>query len=523
MRLWLGIITLWSVIGISSAQVDVNCESSIGIIENGTEINLQNLAPEGFYTVTALGMAEFDTIMATFLDGELDGCADDDVFVSDYKASLPIGEIPSSERNAQWDFQTVNSARLVIGSFGDTAGEFVVVLEGGILSNTNAQGTIISLPLTAQLIDSGVPITAFIFSQTENFRPTLSLVDTEGNTLTDESDNPITCTQASNPESCWGDSTSLTDATYTLFDGESRNGGEFDVSLSVPLASAFLGEAINFRIHSANNTVGEYVLMLHIGKGDAQDNQSIATLEEGRDGLNLNCDGETLLEDGILLDFVEVTHPLTITALGRNDFDPIIGVYVDDEGQCIDNAPQASFDEVFLPTIETFANTANTQATLSEAGSIIVGDVNNLGGDLALIIAGMSITDDTSAVSMSIQATDGMITSGQFLTVYAISLDNNFDPFLAQVDEAGDVLLDIDELPIQCNDAGDAESCWGDSETLTGYSFVQEDVAFPGFGLDAMLSVPLDDVTAGDTLYFQVTGNAETEGNFVWVLHIVTD
>ena len=521
MRLWLIIIALCSLVITTSAQVDVNCESSIGIIENGTEINLQNLDPEGFYTITALGIANFDPIMATFLDDVLDGCADDDVFVSDYTATLPIGEIPASERNAQWDFQTDNSAQFVVGSFEDSTGEFVFVLEGGLLSNT--QGATLSLPITSQLLDSGVPVTAFVFSQTENFRPAISLVDTEGNTLRDETDNPITCTQAGNSDSCWGDSTSLTDATYTLFDGEPRNGGEFDASLSIPLDSAFLGDVINFRIHSANNTLGEYVLMLHIGKGDSQDTQSTATIEEGREGLILNCDGEDVLEDGILLDVAEVANPITISALGRSDFDPIMGAFVDETGQCIDNAPQASFDEVFLPTIETIASTANTQATLTEAGRIIVGDVNNLGGDLALIINGMSIADDSSTASISLQVNEGMITAGEFLTVYAISLDNDFDPFLAQVDRVGEVQLDLDELPIQCDDAGDTETCWGDSETLSGYSFVLDEVAVPGFGLDAMLSIPLDDVSAGDTLHFQVSGNAETIGDFVWVLHIVTN
>lgn len=222
------------------------------------------------YTATVLGLNGFDPSLAV-MDQYGNGlCVDDDPNAASYSVSLPTsGEVMPSDRNAQLTFtyngaETFADISLWVASTDNQPGEFVLLLEGMVVTDADGAGDPLSLLITPGMIQSGVTPTAYMFSMNGEMDSYIGLIDQNYNWLLDAENRYIACDDAG--ASCWGQSAALNES-YVAWTNESWiAGGQFDSMLSLPVEPGFEGGFYNFVMRSSNMaTFGDYVAAFHIG------------------------------------------------------------------------------------------------------------------------------------------------------------------------------------------------------------------------------------------------------------------
>lgn len=220
-----------------------------------------------------------------------------------------------------------------------------------------------------------------------------------------------------------------------------------------------------------------------------------------------------------------------ITAVGINGFDPVLFV-ADEAGNslCSDDEPEASYYVASLPTTgEIEASTTTSQVVYNLRGNdfadviVAVGGYNNQGGEFIIIVEDMySQAADGIGDPFSLLVTPAMVESSVFPTAYMISVVGSFDPLMLVVNEDYEVVEDAEGNVIGCDDAGNENLCWGESESLSGYGVSRSgDRLLGGGSLDSMLTIPIDEASAGGYINF-VMSNYESEGDYVAVFHLGT-
>src|SRR5690606_6154001 len=136
------------------------------------------------------------------------------------------GGVAPSNLSAQVNFDQRSSAAfadvsLVVGGYGSSTGEFLLILEGmGITSADNA-GDPFSIQVTPGMIASGVPVTVYMLTRGQSsVDPLIIQVDGNMNALQDAQGNDIYCDDAGDPSLCYAPSTSLANSSVTIATGE---------------------------------------------------------------------------------------------------------------------------------------------------------------------------------------------------------------------------------------------------------------------------------------------------------------
>lgn len=229
----------------------------------------------------------------------------------------------------------------------------------------------------------------------------------------------------------------------------------------------------------------------------------------------------------------------TATAIGLNGFDPVLAVLdpTTGSGLCTDDEPAAARFQVALPTTGVVPPSSTTsRITFSQRSgrpfadvSLVVGGLGDIAGEFVLVLEGMAATAaDNLGDPFSVWLTPGLITSGVPLTIYMISVTDALDPFMYLADANLDIFMtDAGEF-VYCDDAGDPQTCWGQSTDLSSsYVTRARGSALPGGRLDAMLQIPLDGFdpnTSSDlALTFMMTSYQQTSfGDYVVAIHAAT-
>lgn len=217
-----------------------------------------------------------------------------------------------------------------------------------------------------------------------------------------------------------------------------------------------------------------------------------------------------------------------LTALGVNGFDPVVMVVDSNEssGFCNDDSSGASTYWVDLPGVgRVNATNSSAQVQFSQTSAnmddmhLIVGGYGGMGGEVILILEGMAVTQaDGAGDPFTVKITESMVQSGVPLTVYMLASSSQLDSFMSMVtleNRSGvnyDIydILDVDDIAITCDDAGNPDLCWGESEALANQT-------------DAMLRIlPQDAANAGyDALTYLMSSYAQaTTGNYYIVFHL---
>jgi hypothetical protein len=248
---------------------NVDCTNGADI-QNGVEI-VVNMRPGYTYTATAIGINGFDPVLAV-LDNTMSGlCADDVAEAAYYSAHLPTtGTVPSSTLSSQITFTHSTSGfsdiSLVIGDYNGSGGEFVLIIEGMGVTAADGSGATAGDPfyvqITPSMINSGVPVTAYMISTTDTLDPLLK--------ITDANDNALMVCDDAGTTSCEGQSVELSGYYVSQASGNLPGYG-LDAMLQYALNGVRLNanatqNYLGFLMSSYNqSTYGQYVAAFHIG------------------------------------------------------------------------------------------------------------------------------------------------------------------------------------------------------------------------------------------------------------------
>jgi hypothetical protein len=270
--------------GGAAGGLNVTCNGGSNIT-NGIEVRVDQMRTGFNYTATAVGVNGFDPVLAVLPAGGGNGlCDDNDSTAASYSANLPTaGAVSSSANSARVPFSNTGSSAfedvsLVVGGKNGMTGEVLLILEGMAVTSADNLGDEFSVNITPGMVSSGVPLTVYMISTTNNLDPLINLVDANLTTLTDNSNAQIACDDAGDSAHCWGQSASLSNSFVTFQNGSqlaNLPGGQYDAMLSLDLTGMSLNSDptqnfFNFLMTSyQKQTLGQYVMVFDIGVGGA--------------------------------------------------------------------------------------------------------------------------------------------------------------------------------------------------------------------------------------------------------------
>jgi hypothetical protein len=547
------------------ASARVNCPDGTEIT-NGAEIKV-NMRPGFTYTATALGIGDFDPVIAISDDNGVQFCEDDTPSAADENVDLPTTERVSGTSSSasvpfSHNFNDFADISIIVGDIDGATGEFVLILEGMAVTNADGDGDGAGDPfsahLTQNMVNSGVPLAVYMLAVRNDLDPFMQFVDSDRKVITLDDGTRVQCDDSSNEDLCWGESSDLSDSNIGRTPGAPTDSMISIVLDGFPLESDPELNYFNYLMTSYEQaSTGDYLVAFHVGIGDAEvgsDNgngnngggivvptpsatdKGSSLRVGGSGGIELTCADGTEINNGVE---VAVNLPrgvtYTVTALGVGDFDPIIAVR-DPNGRinCVDDAQGAIRYTANLPTTGFIRNAdTNAQIEFSQDSdsfgsvSIIVGGFDGMDGEFALVIEGGDIADDDGTGDpYAVRVSPNMIESGVPLTLYMLGAGADLDPFLQLVDPDGERVF-LDDDPIECDDSGDEDSCFGGSRSLVG-AFVTggRNNQINGRDNSAMLSLPIEEFDPNvDTdlsfLNFRMTSYAQAStGDYVMVFHV---
>ena len=544
----------------------VTCDNGTSF-DNGVEIIVTQMRSGFTYTATAIGLNGFDPVLAVLDESGTGLCNDDDSNAATYTANLPTtGSVPSSGLSSQVSFDQNSSSAmadvsLVVGGFGNTTGEFLLILEGMGVTSGDGAGDPFSVRLTPDMVASSVPLTVYMISRTTDLDPYIFRGDEDLAVISDDNGFDYFCDDAGNSTLCYGQSSSLDGSFVSTAEGQ-LPGFQYDSMLSLPLDGVELNSDPDFNFYNFvmtsfnQSSQGQYVLAFHIGtapsagtedgKGTTNTVAPTATPVPQTNtsglaaGFSVTCDNGASFDNGveIIVNQMRSGFTYTATAVGIGGFDPVLAV-LDETGTglCSDDASGASRYSANLPTTGQVSgsglssqvvfdqNSAETFANVS----LVVGGFGNTSGEFLLILEGMAVSADADGAgdAFSVRLTPGMVASGVPLTLYMITRgQSGVDPLMYQSDADLNVLPDIDGVDVICDDAGNPSLCYGESFDLSPYTVTINTGTLPGWEYDSMLSLPLTGLQLSSDSDFNfynfvmTSFQQQSEGQYLLVFHI---
>ncbi|NWG18368.1 MAG: trypsin-like peptidase domain-containing protein [Chloroflexi bacterium] len=260
---------------VGSGGVHVDCGRDASF-DNGVEIIVRQMRAGFEYTATAIGLNGFDPVLAVLDSNTGQGiCADDEAVAAGYTASLPsTGDVVASDLTAQVRFsqtsgQNMADVSLVVGGFGNAAGEFLLIVEGMAATAADGKGDPFSVRLTPGMVASGVPLTVYMISKTTALDPLMYLADDNYNVFVFNDGTELFCDDAGSDQ-CWGESHNLSNSYVPQINGRLLPGGEYDAMLRIPISDFEIRPdeffALTFMMTSYRQTTfGDYLIAFHAG------------------------------------------------------------------------------------------------------------------------------------------------------------------------------------------------------------------------------------------------------------------
>lgn len=245
-------------------------------------------------------------------------------------------------------------------------------------------------------------------------------------------------------------------------------------------------------------------------------------------GVEIDCGDDLIILDGIDVQFLNVSAQDVhyVSVLGIDEFDPVLAVFNQQQfGSCNDNSVEASGIYVDLPaTGEIFESEFNSQMefTNNTFMRVVVGEYDDFGGEAVLMVEGLTMDGQPDRIDVVV--TESMIESQIPLTFYALPVTEDLDLTMALVDDNGVPLLADNSEPVECDDAGDNDLCWGAHvPLLDAYTNVSDTRITEGTVISPMLTIPLTPDDAGSIVPVQIgiseLDEAGVTGEYVFLMY----
>jgi hypothetical protein len=253
----------------------IYCDGNL-VSDNGVVITVLQMRPNSNYTATVIGLDGFDPVLAVRDASTGDGlCNDDNRDASYYEANLPTtGRVTASTLTSSQVFNTFNyddfaNIELVVGGLNGQSGEFVLILEGMLLSQADNAGDPLALSITPGMVRSGIDPSVYMMSVVSSFDPLIALIDSDYNFITDEAGSSVFCDDAGSASICWGESSNLRNAGVSRTQNRVLSGKDTDAMLTLPITADSVGGNFILLMRSYEmQTYGDYVVAFHVGIGD---------------------------------------------------------------------------------------------------------------------------------------------------------------------------------------------------------------------------------------------------------------
>jgi hypothetical protein len=438
--------------------------------------------------VSALGVDEFVPVMQISAP-EMASCA---AGIPYYALSEADSVLFTPESSGVQEIAAIpGTTQIQIGAQDQQPGAFYVVLESGFEAGMTGDHEY-EATIPAEIVASATPIDLYLFALTDEGTPQLRITnDTETVNATLREDLVL-------------------DSPLGV-----REGAAF--ATLIPQA-----DTLSFSVERQENMLYALVVAIRTGTPRIGDGAAQVTSTEG--SVSLFCDERLIYDNGVQVTLPDDGRIYQVTLLGVGDVDPMLGLVAEDgTGICYDNQPETLLMRLQLPSVTASGSPLSALGQADAAlRTIVAGGQGSAAGSYILLIEGGAITE-TDAASISVEISPGMVSAYDYLTVYAIAANDELDPALVLVDEAGAAISTVDGSTLFCDNAGQVDSCPPDTISLNG-SFVPlaEGGSLPALELDAMLLLPVEPDMQGKPIEIRVSA-VEASGAYLLVLHIVTD
>jgi hypothetical protein len=252
----------------------VTCDNGASF-DNGVEVRVIQMRAGYTYTATAIGLNGFDPVLAVLNSAGHGLCSDDDGYAAEYTAYLPTsGEAPASSSSAQVFFannsnNAFENVSLVVGGLNNSIGEFILILEGMVLTTADGAGDAFSMQITPGMIASSVSPSVYMISVTSGLDPLIAMIDADYNFIKEDGSkgNYLACDNAGY-STCWGESYDLSNYYVSRSGGRGVPGGSYDAMLSLSPQAGNEWNFYNFLMRSSEmQSFGDYVVAFHVGIG----------------------------------------------------------------------------------------------------------------------------------------------------------------------------------------------------------------------------------------------------------------
>lgn len=253
---------------------------------------------------------------------------------------------------------------------------------------------------------------------------------------------------------------------------------------------------------------------------------------------SVECDNGASFDNGITVTINQMRSGFTYTAtaIGLDGFDPVLAVLGESgEGLCSDDDANAAEYEFILPsTGEIAASNRSAQVIFDQNSSeafadisLVVGGYDSQLGEFVLILEGMAVTaEDNAGDPFTIQITPAMAASDAGLSIYMLGRDSGLDPLMYLVTPDFEIAQDGDGNEIYCDDAGNSQLCWTDSDDLEDSGVATNTGVVRGGATDAVLSFNLsgfeflEDPDDNRVTFIMSSYNRQTYGQYVLLFHM---
>jgi len=513
--------------GITSAQgVEIECGDDL-VIQDGIDVQFPTVSRDDIHYVTALGIGDYDPVLAVFNQQQFGSCNDDSVDAIDTDLEFPTtGYVPLSDFNAGMEFTGNTFMRAVMGDYDNLDGEAVLMVEGLTM---DGQPDLVNVIVTERMIESQIPLTAYAIPATENLDLKMALVDDNGVPLFDDAGDTVECDDAGDNELCWGAHVSLLEAFTNVSETRITEGTAISPMLSIPLTPDDAGTIVPFQITQSpldeDGITGEYVFILHYGMGDIGGvGEGLAQVEETPDGIQLSCDETLLLTDAIELTIPRLDSPATFGLFAQGIANPIFAEMISDTtGTCYITAGRTAEQSAELPQAGIFLPAASNTDTeiITESARLITGLSNDVIGSYLVVVEGLSIPPDGTPDVVSVTVTQSLVDSGLPVMAYMIATGTDLDPQLTLVSAEQEGLIDAGGALITCSHSTLPSQCYGEYEDMSNarVSFGVNNLV-RGITSDVMLSIPLSGEMVGTSLNFMASGVDDTFGDYILMVYL---
>lgn len=256
--------------------VAITCTGTNASFSNGVEVVITQMRSGFTYTATVIGLNGFDPVLAVLNQPGRGVCDNDTQGVRYYEAFLPTtGAVPRSNQTAQISFsqntgQVFGNVSLVVGGFGDTAGEFLLILEGMAVTEGDNLGDIFAVRLTPGMVGQATPISVYMVGIATSLDPYFYLADPATyRPLALDGGLVVQCDDAGG-DNCFVGSSSLIGSSVSRTERRTANSDRQDAMLVIPIDGFELDTTtpmyLNFVMSSfEDSSFGNYLIAFHMG------------------------------------------------------------------------------------------------------------------------------------------------------------------------------------------------------------------------------------------------------------------